>query len=327
MQVRGDMLGGNWKNFGKRFPKAFMTARPLHIAAAQGNSHVVEILLGHGAFVGGVDGNISTPLHFAAGNGQTAVIKILLDAGANPNALDSWLESPYMCAAVNSHVDSLRVLTEGGADTHTRNQYDETTLHRVARTGVKDTLVSLVSTATRQDLDAEDVWGQSFLYPAMCNASIPMNYLVNLALSIRAYKAREDNILTAAIQYRSTIEVKIFLRRIPTSLMPELVNHRDFNTETPLDAAVRLAKIDVIPLLLNAGTQLELEGPAYGTVLMVACATGRLEAVKLLVARGARTSYVTDGQVYSAFVAARNHPLVQRWLLVGRFLEGPKLLM
>lgn len=79
-------------------------------------------------------------------------------------------------------------------------------------------------------------------------------------------------------------------------------------------------------VLLEAGAQLELEGSEHGTPLMAACAAGRLAAVKVLVARGARTSYVKDGQRYSAPLAAKYHPEVRRWLLVGRFLEGPKLL-
>ena len=327
MQVRADILSGNWKNFGERFPQAFVTARPLHIAAAQGYSHFVEMLLGRGASVNSVDGQIATPLHAAAANGRTAIIKILLDAGANPNALDSCLNSPYVYAACNGHVDSVRLLIEGGADTHVRDRYCGTILHNLARSGAKDALVSLVGTATRQDLDTEDIWGESFLYEAVRRKPIPMNYLVSLALSARAYESRVGNILTAAIGFRSTIEIKMFLRRIPTSLMPELVNRRDLYTETPLESVVRLSKVDMIPILLDAGAQLELERPAYGTVLMMACATGRLAAVKLLVARGARTSYVTDGRVFSAFAAAKNHPLVQRWLLVGRFLEGPKLIL
>lgn len=104
------------------------------------------------------------------------------------------------------------------------------------------------------------------------------------------------------------------------------MSHRDPNRGTPLHVATVLAKLDTLNLLLDAGAQLELDGSDHGTPLMGACATGRLAAVKLLVARGARTSYLKDGQLYGALLAAKHHPEVRRWLLVGRFLEGPKLL-
>ena len=311
------------------FPKSLETATPLHIAIFKGNFQIVEILLGHGAFIDSVDGRFATSLHYAVRYGETAIISLLLDAGANPNNLNSALESPYMCAAVNDHVDSVRVLEKGGADTHLRDRYGQTILHTVAGSGAKNVLVSLLmNTATGQDLDAEDVEGQSFLFKAVREPSIPMNYIVNLALPAKAYEAREWNLLNEATEYRSTTEVKMLLRRIPTTLMLDLVNRRDFCADTPLLVAIRFSKVDLMPLLLEAGAQLELEGSTHGTPLMMACATGRLAAVKFLVARGARTSYVNDdGLLFSAFAAAKNFPLIRRWLLVGRCLEGPKLLM
>ena len=320
---QGQRLPKEW------FPTSLETATPLHIATYKGNIQIIEVLLGHGAFVDSVDGDFATPLHYAARYGETAIISLLLDAGANPNNLNSELESPYMCAVVNGDVDSVRVLEKGGADTRFRDRYGDTILHRLARSGAKNLLVSFsMNTATRQDLDAENVWGESFLFGAVRKLSIPMNYLMNLALPAKAYEAREGNLLTAAIKTRSTAEVKMLLRRIPTSLKLDLVSRGDYNTETPLLAATRLSKLDVMTLLLEAGAQLELEGSPHGTPLMMACATGRLAAVKLLVARGARTSYVNDhGLLVSAFAAAKNFPLVRRWLLVGRFMEGPKLLM
>lgn len=313
----------------KWFPKSLETATPLHIAIDKGNFQIVEMLLGHGAFVDSVDGDFATPLHYAARGGETAIISLLLDAGANPNNLNSGLESPYMCAVLNGHVDSVRVLEKGGADTHLRNRYGKTVLHKAARSGAKNVLVSIsMDPATRQDLDAENVLGQSFLFQAVRKPSIPMSYLLNLALPAKAYEAREDNLLNGAIEKRSTAEVKMLLRRVPTSLMLDLVNRRHYCTETPLFTAIRLSKVDLITLLLEAGAQLELDGSAHGTALMMACATGRLAAVKVLVARGARTSYVNDdGLLFSAFAAAKNFPLIRRWLLVGRFLEGSKLLM
>lgn len=312
------------------FSKSLQSATALHIASTQDNSQIVEILLIYGASVDSVDGDFATPLHYAARHGKTSIISLLLDAGANPNVLNSELECPYMCAVVNGHLESARMLEKGGADTHLRNRYGETILKRAARSGAKDLFMSfLMNTATRQDLDAEDLWGRSFLYEAVREPSVPMNYLVNLALPAKAYDAREGNFLQGAIEKRSTTEVKMLLRRVPTSLLPKLVNRPGSYKDTPLITAIRLSKMDMIPLLLDAGAQLELEASAYDTALMMACATGRLAAVKVLVTRGARTSYVSDGdgQLYSAFEAAKNYPPIRRWLLVGRFLEGPRLLM
>ena len=82
----------------------------------------------------------------------------------------------------------------------------------------------------------------------------------------------------------------------------------------------------MINTLLEAGAQLEQEGGEHGTPLMGACAAGRLAAVKVLVSKSAKISYEKEGQIFSALRAAKHFPEITRWLLVGRFTEGRRLL-
>ncbi|KAF6222560.1 hypothetical protein HO133_000605 [Letharia lupina] len=328
MQVQGDMLRWSWyAEPSESFPESLLTAKPLHIAASEGNSDVVLMLLDYGASIDCVDGEYATPLHHAASNGQTAMVKLLLDSGANPNAVDLTLESPCMAAAFNDQLDSIRALLQGSADIQLRNSYGQNALHLAAGSGSKNVLVFLLNTPTGHNLGAKDTLGISFFDQAMSRrSSFPMTLLLNLALPVEAYESRTCNILSTAVAHHSATDVRQLLRRLPTGLLPRLLNHPDLFGTTPLYTAAVLAKIDTINLLLDVGAQLETEGSEYGTTLMGACATGRLAAVRLLVARGAKTSYEKDGQCYSALLAAKHHPEVRRWLLVGRFLEGPKLL-
>ena len=309
------------------FPEALETAKPLHIAAYQGHSSIVRMLLAYGAFVDCEDTNFATPLHYALYNSQRSMMQLLLEAGANPNAVDSKLNSPCIIAAEHDDADALRILLEGGADIQIQNWYGETTLHVAAFSGAKNVFVSLCNDATMLYLGTEDARGQTIFLEAVRNDSILMNYLVSLAPPAGAYESREYNILGAATAYRSTAEVRMLLHRTPAGCLTKFLNYRAPVNGTPLYMAAIMSKLDTMTLLLDFGAQLEVEGSEHGTPLMAACATGRLAAVKLLVARGARTSYVKHGgQVYSAFTAAKNHPRVKRWLLVGRFVEGPNLL-
>ena len=325
MQVQGDMLRWSWYGTSEEwFPDAFATAKPLHIAAGRGHTHIVRMLLTYGAFVDAEDGKLLTPLNHAAANGHTAVVQLLLDAGANPNALDSDLFSPCMSAANSRKVDSFRVLMKGGADVQLRSRWGETALHIAAKDGAKDVFVSLM---TISDLCVEDIYGRSVIYSAIRDTSaFPMTLITNLGPPSEAYEPGRRSVLNAAIQRRSTADVKMLLRRVPNDILSRFLNHRALDG-TPLSFATVLSKVDMITLLLDAGAQLELEGSEHGTPIMAACTTGRLAAVKLLVARGARTSYTKDGQVYSVLTAAKYHSQVRRWLLAGRFLEGPKSIM
>lgn len=325
VQVRDDSSDWHWN--GEPFPSEFTSARPLHIAASIGNLQIVSMLLAHGAPVSSVDEDYKTPLHYAADHDRIAMVNLLLEAGANPNGLDWNLESPAMRAAEQGYIHCVRVLLKAGADIQLRNSWGETALFLAADSGAKDMFVFLMSKISGYELAAEDIVGRSVLYAAMLQSlAFPMNFLLSVAPSAAAYAFEGRNILNAAILYRSTIEVKMLLRRIPAYLLPGLLNQRDIETGTPLHTAAIYEKLDTITLLLDTGAQLEVEAYDHGTALMGACAIGRLASVKFLVPKGAKTSYMHDGQLYSAFVAAKNHPEVRRWLLVGRFVEGPRLL-
>lgn len=66
---------------------------PLHIAAHQGYTETVEVLIGAGAELDAVSNNngfIRTPLYEACFRGHTSVARRLLDAGADPNAQLAW---------------------------------------------------------------------------------------------------------------------------------------------------------------------------------------------------------------------------------------------
>ncbi len=327
LKVQDDMFRWSWATgLGDLFPGEFKTAMPLHIAASKGHLQVVRTLLDCGASIDGLDSGFTTPLHLAAANGQTAVVRLLLDSGANPNALDSHLESPCMAAIDYGDIDSIQSLLNGGADMQLRNRYGQTALHLAARSGASNVLLLVIGLSARYNSGMEDVLGRSVLYEAVSRISdFPMALILNLEFPAEAHQSRIYSMMNAAVRTRSKAEVRMLLRRLPTSDLPIILNHRALYGGTPLHIAATMAKLDVMNLLLDAGAQLEPEGSEHGTALMGACATGRLEAVKLLVARGARTSYVKDGQFYSALLAARHHPEVRRWLLVGRFLEGPKL--
>ena len=325
VQVWDDSSVWYWN--GEPFPSKFTSARPLHIAASIGGLQIGSMLLAHGASIGSVDGKYATPLHYAADHDRIAMVNLLLEAGANSNALDWIRQSPAMRAAMQGHVNCIRVLLEAGADIQLRDEWGQTALFIAADCGAKDMFIFLMSKMSEYELATEDIGGQTVLHAAMCQPlAFSMSFLLSLAPSAAAYASEKGNTLNAAITYHSTIEFKMLLRRIPAYLLLGLLNQRDVQAGTPLHRAAILEKLDIITLLLDTGAQLELEACDHGTALMGACVIGRLASVKFLVAKGAKTSYMQHGQLYSAFVAAKNHPEVRRWLLVGRFSEGPTLL-
>ena len=303
------------------------TARPLHIAAYFGHLEISRFLIDQGASVDGVDDQLWTPLHFAAKEGRTQTVKFLIRSGANVNAVDNILRSPSMKAAEYGSLEALQALLEGGADLTLQDCNFQTALSLAASSNHLDVCVFLLTNTKECQLKAETLSGNTALSMLLRRLNPShSSFILNLAPNPSVYEPRQSNVLVTVVETNNPTRLKMLLRRLPKALIPKLLEHRDSGSGTPLYAAAITPAEKCIDMLLEAGADLELEGGSHGTPLMAACATGRLEVVKALVRKGAKTSYIKDDQVFSALTAAKHHVKVRRWLLVDRFMEGPLLI-
>ena len=322
-----------WVKPGVVLPFHYLSANPLQIAASNRNIPLVESLLKRGASVNAIDQRGRTPLHFAAAAGHVPTIKMLLNYGANLHLSNRVLENPCMSAADYDNLDAVRELLKAGADRQAQDISHRHILHHAALTKPWNVFCYLLSSATTCELTMKDIWGDTVITYGLGNVKrCQLSSLLNHALPDQAYFSRKSNVLTAAVMnFHMTISVlKRLLKRLPRSLLPQLLSHQASFGGTPLYGAschIFPHQVDLICTLLDAGASLELEGGDHGTPLMGACATGRLSAVKVLVSKGAKLHYTKDGSTIRALDKAKNFPEIKHWLLVGRYTEGPKLLM
>ena len=314
-------------------PTRFKTATPLQIAAFHGLLGIARLLLGEGASANTTDNDSWTSLHFAAESGQPAMIELLLEHGANLHAVDSGLSTPSMLAANNGGLASLQLLKARGADFQMRNMYGRTVLHYAAQIGTP-LIVPFLTLAGDSDLDCQDWMGCTPLTEILTNGNWhTILSIINFAPKFGDYHPDIFNVLSCVVhnaQMTTSLLIK-FMRRLSPSIVTPLLKQRAKVLGTPLYAASTATSLSkqqgFISLILEAGAELEQVGGEHGTPLMGACAAGRLTAVKVLVAKGAKLCYEGDDGPVSALHAARHFPEILRWLLVERFTHGPRRIL
>ncbi|TVU06249.1 hypothetical protein EJB05_49451 [Eragrostis curvula] len=110
---------------------------PLHDAAERGHCETVRLLLAMGVEVDAL-GQRGTPLHLAAGWGHDQALKILLEHGADPNRIVHHTLSPLMMACCARSLKCIKLLVEAGADVNLRISYGSTVLVRAVDMGLTD---------------------------------------------------------------------------------------------------------------------------------------------------------------------------------------------
>ena len=325
---------------GNNFPSALQTQllsdlsqwsslTPLHLAAQSGDLENARELLAAGSQVNAVTSIYQAALHLASRAGDSDMAKLLLKAGAQIHIRDIGLKTPPMEAAKEGHSSVLKPLLRKGVDLEACSNEEETILHLAAGSGRMKSLAYIINRARGVvDLERKCERGLSVLCWAFTCATSGQSFLLNLAPNPKAYTLSRSNVLSAAISNASmTVKhIKMLLKRIPSELRQQILCSGAPNIGTPLYVACTETDIPraagVINLLLDTGALIDEDGGYYGSPLIAACTIGRLSAVKILILRGAQTTFTRHGKPHSPLDAAKNFTKILDWLLVGRFKEN-----
>ena len=238
----------------------------LHHAAGFGTLETIQLLLDNGAEVNAKNRRSSTPLHWAIHD--EARVRLLLEHGAAINAKQVEDRTPLYQAAVLENGNAvLRLLLEKGGDPSLATL--------VGRT-------PLMSAAGRGDIEA-------------------MRLLIAKGADVNRKSGAGATALMAAATNGSLRAVELLLEH---GADPSVQSKRN---ETALGNAATAGNEETFELLLDRGTDVNIRNVRGYSPLMLAASSDTMPAgiVKMLLSKGADTSYAADYDETATMLAAK----------------------
>ncbi|KAL6119250.1 anks1a [Pungitius sinensis] len=185
---------------------------PLHHAALNGHSEVVEALLRNEALTNIADSKGCYPLHLAAWKGDEHIVKLLIHQGpSHPrlNEQNNDNETPLHCAAQYGHSQVVRLLLEELTDPTMRNNKFETPLDLAALYGRLEVVKLLLS--AHPNLLSCNTKKHTPLHLASRNGHLPVvEVLLDAGMDIN-YETEKGSALHEAALYGKTEVVQRLL--------------------------------------------------------------------------------------------------------------------
>lgn len=300
----------------------------LHWAARTGNCEAIRLLLDRGADIDALDNDQMTPLQRAImsePSKESPAAKLLILHGSALENRNGFGETAIMCASSRGLTELICLLDDAGADLMATDFSSWNCLHFAADNGHLDVLVWLVNRGFQ--LYTKNAQGWSAFHYASFDKNFT-SFLLNFdfafeSIAAISYAHIGNNINRGPASLNE--HFNMYLRRLGLERLRALANLEPINSWSPLCILASIGQTLAMDNILKLGADVDFEGSPSGSALMVACSSGRLEPVKILVRKGAAISYLGKSGIRSAVDAARNHKAIMAWLLVDRFTEQEKL--
>ena len=213
------------------------------------------------------------PLHDTVRKGQIELTSKLLGAGRDVNELDPVGQTPLHLAAKEGNVAMAKLLLSRGAEIDRRDSHGLTPLHKIDSEKHLPVLEFFVSNGA--DVDAKDGIGYTLLQTAIGgDRTKTVNLLLKLGAQMDVF---------SACGLGQVDRVRSFLREDPNALHSRL----GLPKSSPIHWAAICGQTEVLRLLLKSGANPNAKTLRGSTALLFASANGHLDAVRLLIAKGA----------------------------------------
>ncbi|HEY8188305.1 MAG TPA: ankyrin repeat domain-containing protein, partial [Pyrinomonadaceae bacterium] len=253
---------------------------PLHHAAGYGPLANLELLLTKGADVNAKNRRASTPLHWAIHD--EAKVRLLLSKGADVNTKQAQGRTPlFLAAMLGNSVPTIRLLLAGGADPNLASANGQTPLMMAAARGNVEAMRLLIEKGA--EVNHKDGAGETALmFAATSGNADAVRFLIEKGADVKVRSKRNETALGFAATSGVQASVELLLAKGAE------VNVRNFRGYSPLmfAAGSGTRPAGIIRLLLDKGADTSFTGD-YETASALAAKRGHTEVARLLGVRPA----------------------------------------
>lgn len=240
-------------------------------------------MLDRGTAARAQDPDGTTALHWAVRQNDFELADRLLDAGADPSAANRYGVTPLHLAAQNGSANMIRRLLDAGADVNEAVNLGETALMTAARTGKVEAAEALLERGAK--IDARELWhGQTALMWAAAQSHADMvAALIEHGADVNARSNVEE--------WERQVTAEPRAKWLPPGGM------------TPLLFAAREGCVACVPVLVDAGADVDMTTPDGISPLLSALINGHYDVAAELVDAGTDVNlvdYTGRGALYAA---------------------------
>lgn len=225
----------------------------LHLSTLNKHVNVVSCLIRHEASLSMENAQGQTPLHLAAEQGGDEIVIVLLNAGAQVNWTEQSNYTPLHLAAMNGHCSTAEILLKGGALIDSELQQGITPLYLAAESGQVSMVRFLLKNGGGKAKQRSSC--PSILHACVCSGNAALLRLVLMTLNqdrsvdleIDAADGCEDTPLMWACEGGFLEAAKILFS------FGSNANVRNKENMTSLHWAAKQGHVDIVQLLLRHG--------------------------------------------------------------------------
>ncbi|CAI8021199.1 Ankyrin repeat and KH domain-containing protein 1, partial [Geodia barretti] len=266
----------------------------LMMAARMGRTAVVSLLIEVGANADLQNKNGDSALMLAVKWGRTEVVSLLIEVGANAYLQNKDGDSALMLAVKWGRTEVVSLLLEVGANADLQNKYGNSALTIAVRGGwteVVSLLLEVGANAYLQNKDGDSV----LMMAARKGKAAVVSLLIEVGANADLQNKYGDSALTIAVRGGWTEVV---------SLLVSLDRQQNKGCEL-LMLASKGGELKTITVLITAGVNVNHVAEDGYSALMMATREGRTEVVSLLVKAGANTDLQNKNGDSALMMAAR----------------------